>query len=198
VLEVGTFDAFYAFLAERRGKARVVAVDTSSASPRFAGGSGSTSSPGTESRAIAERLRSRVDYRRLDALNVERLRETFDVILCFGVLHRVEAPLTLLRVLARASRPPGGSSSRPMACAPGRTARACSCMSSADVYARDDAVYWGFSRSSPESSGPARGLRRFEPMDAPEIACHPRGSSARSRTTDQATRSRRSASSAAN
>jgi hypothetical protein len=93
----------------------------------------------------------------LDALDVEGLGQTFDVILCFGVLHRVEAPRTLLRVLPRASRPPGGTSSRPMACAPGRTTRACSWMSSADVYARDDAVYWGFSRSSLESSGPARG-----------------------------------------
>jgi hypothetical protein len=59
-----------------------------------------------------------------------------------------------------------------MAWAAGRTTRACSCMSPADVYARDDAVYWGFSRSSLDRLGQLAGLRRFELMDAPEIACH--------------------------
>lgn len=57
--------------------------------------------------AIARQLHSGVESRRLDALDLEQLGETFDVIFCFGILHRVEAPLTLLRVLD-ACLAPGG------------------------------------------------------------------------------------------
>jgi SAM-dependent methyltransferase len=153
--------------------------------------------PGAGFRAIAELLRSRVDYRRLDALDVERLGRTFDVILCFGVLHRVEAPLTLVRVLGECLAPPGGSSSRPMAWLGGQDDPCVLVHEHGDVYARDDTVYWGFSRSSLDRLGRLAGLRGFALVDAPEIACHPRGSSARSRRADQAARSRRSASSAA-
>jgi hypothetical protein len=60
--------------------------------------------PGAGFRAIAELLGSNVDYRRLDALDVDRLAETFDV-MCFGILHRVEAPLTLMRVLGECLPP---------------------------------------------------------------------------------------------
>ena len=43
-----------------------------------------------------------------------------------------------------------------------------------DVYARDDAVYWGLSRSSRDRLGRLAGLRGFELVDAPEFAGHPR------------------------
>jgi hypothetical protein len=42
-----------------------------------------------------------------------------------------------------------------------------------DVYARDDAVYWGFGRSNLDRLGRLAGLRRFELVDAPKIAGHP-------------------------
>jgi hypothetical protein len=45
--------------------------------------------------------------------------------------------------------------------------------SSRSTVTRDDAVYWGFSRSSLDRLGRLAGLRRFELVDAPEIACHP-------------------------
>jgi SAM-dependent methyltransferase len=99
--------AFYAFLAEPRGAAHVVAVDNEQYVATIRGRFGIHLEPGAGFRAIAELLRSRVDYHRLDALDVERLGETFDVILCFGVLHRVEAPLTLLRVLGECLAPAG-------------------------------------------------------------------------------------------
>jgi hypothetical protein len=60
-----------------------------------------------------------------------------------------------------------------MAWAVGRTSRACSCMSPADVHPRDNAVYWGFSRSNLDRLGRLAGLRRFELVDAPKIAGHP-------------------------
>jgi hypothetical protein len=43
-----------------------------------------------------------------------------------------------------------------------------------DVYARDDAVYWGFSPASLDRLGRLAGLRGFELVDAPTIAGHPR------------------------
>ena len=42
--------------------------------------------------AIRELLDSEVDYRRLDAFDLDELEETFDLILCFGILHRVGEP----------------------------------------------------------------------------------------------------------
>jgi hypothetical protein len=53
----------------------------------------------------------------------------------------------------------------------GQDDRACA---SNDVYARDDAVYWGFSRSSLDRLAGLGGVRGFELVDAPEIAGHPR------------------------
>ena len=44
-------------------------------------------------------LGSAVEYRRMDAFALDGLRERFDLVYCFGILHRVENPLGLLRVL---------------------------------------------------------------------------------------------------
>jgi SAM-dependent methyltransferase len=104
VLDVGTFDGFYAFLAEHRGAARVVAVDNEQyvawVKARWAieleGGEGF--------RAIAELLGSRVEYLRCDAFGLADTCDRFDVILCFGILHRVENPLG---PAARPQRPAG-------------------------------------------------------------------------------------------
>src|SRR5438094_898857 len=90
VLDVGAFDGFYAFLAERRGAARVVAVDNEQYVAWIRRRFGIDLVPGVGFRAIAGLLGSGVDYRRLDALDVDRVGETFDVIFCFGILHRVE------------------------------------------------------------------------------------------------------------
>jgi tRNA (mo5U34)-methyltransferase len=172
VLDVGHVRRFYAFLAERRGAARVVAVDNEQYVAWIRRRFGIDLVPGAGFRAIAELLGSGVDYRRLDALGVDRLGETFDVIFCFGILHRVEAPLTLMRVLGERLAPGGGSSSdlrrarraeRPERGRPRARRRA-----------RDDAVYWAFSRSSLDRLGRLGGVRGFELADAPEIAGHPR------------------------
>ena len=50
-------------------------------------------------RAIHRLLGSAVEYRRVDAFELDRLDERFDLVYCFGILHRVENPLGLLRVL---------------------------------------------------------------------------------------------------
>jgi tRNA (mo5U34)-methyltransferase len=174
VLDVGTFDGFYAFLAERRGAARVVALDNEQYVDWIASRFGVQLEPGAGFRAIAQLLGSRVEYRRLDALEAERLEETFDLILCCGILHRVEAPLTLLRVL-RSCLAPGGRILLETYGAPGEPdAPSVFVHEHGDVYARDDAVYWGFSPASLDRLGRLAGLRGFELVDAPTIAGHPR------------------------
>ena len=114
VLDVGTFDGFYSFLAEVRGARRVVAVDNEQyvdwVNARF----GVTLTGGVGFRAIAGLLGSRVEYRRMDALDVRELGERFDVALCFGILHRVTDPTALLRALADVRRA-AKSCSRPTA-----------------------------------------------------------------------------------
>jgi hypothetical protein len=66
VLDVGTFDGFYAFLAERRGAARVVAVDNEQYVGWIRSRFGAELVPGAGFRAIAELLNSGVVYRRFD------------------------------------------------------------------------------------------------------------------------------------
>jgi SAM-dependent methyltransferase len=174
VLDVGTFDGFYAFLAERRGAVRVVAVDNEQYVGWIASRFGIELEPSAGFRTIAKLLRSGVEYRRLDALEVGSLGESFDVVFCFGILHRVEAPLTLLRVLGERLAPGGriiletygvrGDPDDPCVRVHERD----------DVYTRDDAVYWGFSRASLDRLGRLGGLAGFRLVDAPEIAGHPR------------------------
>ena len=43
----------------------------------------------------------------MDAFALDGLEERFDFIFCFGLLHRVENPLGLLRILARRLAPRG-------------------------------------------------------------------------------------------
>jgi SAM-dependent methyltransferase len=174
VLDVGTFDGFYAFLAERRGAARVVAVDNEQYVDWIRSRFGIELAPGAGFRAIAELLDSGVVYRQLDALDVGRLGETFDVVFCFGILHRVEAPLTLLRTLGECLAPAGQMILETYAVRDGQDDPRVLVHELGDVYARDDDIYWGFSRSSLDRLGRLAGLRGFELVDAPEIAGHPR------------------------
>ena len=174
VLDVGTFDGFYAFLAERRGAARVLAIDNEQYVGWIADRFGVQLEPGAGFRAIAELLHSEVEYRRLDALEVGHLGEAFDVVFCFGILHRVEAPLTLLRVLGGRLAPGGRIIVETYGVRGDRGYPYVLVHEHGDVYARDAAIYWGFSRSSLDRLARLAGLRGFTLVDAPEIAGHPR------------------------
>ena len=107
VLDVGAFDGFYSFLAEARGARRVAAVDNEQYVAWVRTRFGVTLSGGAGFHAIAELLDSRVDYHRMDALDVRELGERFDVVLCFGILHRVTDPIGLLQTLADVLTPGG-------------------------------------------------------------------------------------------
>jgi SAM-dependent methyltransferase len=99
VLDVGTFDGFYAFLAEHRGARRVLAVDNEQYRVWVAARWGIELEGAAGFRVIHRLLNSRVEYRRMDAFALAELGERFDLVFCFGILHRVENPLGLLRVL---------------------------------------------------------------------------------------------------
>lgn len=175
VLDVGTFDGFYAFLAERRGAGRVVAVDNEQYRLWVAARWGIELEGAEGFGAIHGLLGSSVEYRRLDAFELHRLDECFDFIYCFGILHRVENPLGLLRVLReRAAR--GGTvlvetyGIRPR----DRDGPVIRVWEPGEVYPRDDFVYWGFGEAGITSLARLAGFDRVEVLNEVEIDGHPR------------------------
>jgi tRNA (mo5U34)-methyltransferase len=176
VLDVGTFDGFYAFLAEARGAQRVVAVDNEQYREWVQTRWGVELEGGEGFRAIAASLESGVEYRRLDAFDLDQLDEPFDVILCFGILHRVENPLGLLRVLRRRLEGEGyvlletyGVANREL-----EDEAAVHVFEAGEVYARDAFVYWGFTAESLVRLARHAGFAGFEVLDEPVIDGHPR------------------------
>ena len=113
VLDVGTFDGFYAFVAEARGAKRVVAIDSEQHVEWVRARWGSEPEGGKGFRTIARLLGSHVEYRRLEASRLDELGETFDFVFCLGILHRVTDPLGLLHSCARASLTAAACSWRP-------------------------------------------------------------------------------------
>ena len=175
VLDAGTFDGFYAFLAEARGAERVVAVDNEQYVAWVRARWGIQLEGGEGFAAIHRLLGSRVEYERLDAFELDRLDALFDFVFCFGILHRVEAPARLLEVLrrrlARGGRVllethgvfdalDGGDSVHRFG--PG------------EVYPDDEYVYWGFTSGGLDALARESGFSGFEAVAAPVIDTHPR------------------------
>jgi tRNA (mo5U34)-methyltransferase len=176
VLDVGAFDGFYAFLAEARGADRVVAVDNEQYKAWVRSRWGIDLEGGEGFQAIKALLGSRVEYRRLDAFDLDWLDERFDFAFCFGILHRVENPLGLLSVLRRRLSGGGevlletyGVCDRPL-----ETSAAIRVWEPGEVYAGDDFVYWGFSANGLDRLARIAGYQGFEPFDDPVIDGHPR------------------------
>jgi tRNA (mo5U34)-methyltransferase len=174
VLDIGAFDGFYSFLAEGRGARRVVAVDNEQYVDWVRARFGVTLAGGVGFRAIAGLVASRVEYHRMDALDVHQLGERFDVAMCFGILHRVTDPIALLQALADVLTPGGEivletyGSQLPVG------SPAIEVHEPGDVYARDDFVYWGFPPEGLRRLGRIVGLDEVEVVDQPEIDGHPR------------------------
>jgi tRNA (mo5U34)-methyltransferase len=175
VLDVGTFDGFYAFLAEHRGADRVVAVDNQQYRLWVASRWGVELQGGEGFRAIHRLLGSAVEYRRMDAFELDGLDERFDLVYCCGILHRVENPLGLLRVL-RARTASGGTvvvetyGVRPE----DRDGPAIRVAEPGEVYARDEFVYWGFGHIGLERLARIAGFSRAESFVDVEVDDHPR------------------------
>jgi tRNA (mo5U34)-methyltransferase len=175
VLDVGCFDGFYAFLAERRGAERVVAVDNEQYRLWVASRWGVKLEGGEGFRAVHRLLGSAVEYRRMDAFALDRLEERFDLVYCFGILHRVENPLGLLRVLR--GRTAGGGAVLVETYGVGpedRNGPAIRVSEPGEVYARDDFVYWGFGAAGLERLARIAGFSRAESLVDVEVDGHPR------------------------
>jgi len=94
VLDVGAWDGFFSFEAERRGAARVLATDS------FAwNGTNWSTKAGFE--LAREALGSHVEHRDVDILDLDPAAiGTFDVVLCLGVLYHMRHPLLALERVA--------------------------------------------------------------------------------------------------
>ena len=175
VLDVGTFDGFYAFLAEHRGADRVVAADNEQYRLWVASRWHVELEGGEGFRAVHRLLGSAVEYQRMDAFELDRLDERFDLVYCFGILHRVENPLGLLRVL-RGRTASGGTvlvetyGVRPE----DRDGPAIRVSEPGEVYARDEFVYWGFEHTGLERLARIAGFSRAESLIDVEVDGHPR------------------------
>ncbi len=175
VLDVGAFDGFYAFLAEARGARQVIAVDNEQYVHWVRDRWGVELRGGEGFAAIKRLLGSRVGYRRLDAFDLDRLDGEFDLIFCFGILHRVEAPRRLLQLLRRTIAGRGrillethGVFDRP------DDGDAIHRYGPGEVYPGDEYVYWGFTAEGLDLLAKRAGYAGFELVDAPVIDGHPR------------------------
>jgi SAM-dependent methyltransferase len=176
VLDVGTFDGFYAYLAEHRGAARVLAVDNEQYIGWVKARWGVTLLGGEGFRAIGELIGSRVEYHRGDALALPASDERFDLIFCFGILHRVENPLGLLRGLSGLLSPGGRVLVETYGMAgDGRVdRRTIEVKQRGEVYPGDDYVYWGFAAGGLAALGRLAGLPEIEVTDSLMVDGHPR------------------------
>ena len=175
VLDVGTFDGFYAFLAEHRGAERVVAVDNEQYRLWVAARWGVELEGGAGFRAIHRLIDSAVEYRRMDAFALEDLRERFDFVFCLGILHRVENPLGLLRIVRGCTANGGtvliethgleeGDGNGPVI----------RVFDPGEVYTRDEFVYWGFGEIGLERVARIAGFASVESLQTVTVDDHPR------------------------
>jgi tRNA (mo5U34)-methyltransferase len=175
VLDVGCFDGFYAFLAERRGAERVVAVDNEQYRLWAASRWGVELEGGEGFRAIHRLLGSAVEYQRMDAFALDRVEERFDLVYCFGVLHRVENPLGLLRVLRGRTVDGGTVLVETYGVGPeDRNGPAIRVSQPGEVYARDEFVYWRFGDAGLRRLARIAGFSRVESLVDVEVDGHTR------------------------
>jgi len=174
VLDVGAFDGFYSFLAERRGARRVVAVDNEQYVDWVGARFDIELAPAAGFDAIAELTGSQVEYRQMDGAAVGDLGERFDVVLCFGILHRVTDPIGFLQALADVLEPGGEIVLETYGSTLPADTPAIELREPGDVYARDDFTYWGFPAEGLRRLGRTVGLADVEIVDEVVVDGHPR------------------------
>lgn len=86
LIDIGAWDGFFSFEAERRGAIRITAADA----PVHLGGQPN----GTNAfQYIKENLKSNVDYMPLDIQTLKHENLKYDVVLFYGVLYHLKNPL---------------------------------------------------------------------------------------------------------
>jgi tRNA (mo5U34)-methyltransferase len=101
VLDVGAWDGFFSFEAERRGASRVVAADHYS----WRGRGWGTANGKAGFELARDALGSRVDDVDIDVMELSPERiGTFDVVLLLGVLYHLRHPLLALERIASVTR----------------------------------------------------------------------------------------------
>lgn len=175
VLDVGAFDGFYSFLAETRGATRVLAVDNEQYVRWVRDRWGIELDGGEGFNAIHGLLGSNVEYRRADAFALGDVDERFDVVFCFGILHRVENPLGLLGILTSRLAEGGRILIETYGVPDDEDAEdgALRVAAPGTVYPKDGFVYWRFSSSALGNLAACTGME-FELHATPLIDGHPR------------------------
>jgi tRNA (mo5U34)-methyltransferase len=174
VLDVGAFDGFYAFLAEARGARRVVAIDNEQYRVWVRARWGVELRGGEGFRAIHGLLASGVEYRRLDAFDMGEMDERFDLVYCFGILHRVQDPLALLRLTRERVAARGCVLVETYGSVGVDGGPAIDVLAPRAVYPGDDYVYWGFGAAGLERLAAEAGFESVEVVDRPVVDGHPR------------------------
>ena len=176
VLDVGAFDGFYSFLAERRGAKRVLAIDNEQYR-HWVKDRWDIELEGAEAFwAVHGLLDSKVEYQKMDAMDVVDLDERFDFIFCYGILHRVEDPFGLLKALAGRLTDQGQMLIETHG-VPGDAGAAEGAMlvpHPGYIYARDNFVFWQFSSGALTHLSEFIEGCTFEKHSTPVIDGHPR------------------------
>ena len=111
----------------------------------------------------------------MDAFALDGLEERFDLVYCFGILHRVENPLGLLRVLRGRTVDGGTVLIETYGVGPeDRNGPAIRVSEPGEVYARDEFVYWGFGDAGLQRLARIAGFSRVESLVDVEVDGHPR------------------------
>ncbi|HEY8983215.1 MAG TPA: class I SAM-dependent methyltransferase [Streptomyces sp.] len=175
VLDVGTCDGFYAFLAEARGARRVLAVDSEQYVHMVRERWGVHIPGGRAFGTVSTLIGSSVTYLRADALDLAVSPERFDFIFCCGMLHRVENPLGMLRTLRGLLTPGGrmlletyGNVAADGESAPVRV------LASGEANPGDDVHYWGFSPAAVTHLAQWAGLAETGDTSQRTVDGHPR------------------------
>ena len=102
VLDIGAFDGLFAFEAEKRGAARVLAIDNFNHLEK----EGKHLERGFKPLQIArEILASKIEYKELDVMDISPASiGTFDVVLFLGVLYHLKNPFLALEKIASVTK----------------------------------------------------------------------------------------------
>lgn len=94
VLDIGAWDGFYSFLCESRGATRILAIDS-----ELHWFKDDPDRPVKDEgfQFAKEALNSKVEYRTMDAFDIDKLDEKFDIILAYGVIYHLHSPYLAIK-----------------------------------------------------------------------------------------------------